>query len=512
MARRLLSLLVAVFLASRAFAQASAYYVPPRINAIYAQPMGRASEIPMYGKNKYMYFYGQKNRDESGEFAGANMYAFFSYMTGQDKGGGVNQEGSYDYGSEASSTMMLGEKVTATSFGVGRKINNKLNIEFGYTSFKGLGYGGNTRLFDTPVDTTCPDGEYWDEDFGECVSEDEDEDEYDEHDCLIGEEEWDEDAQECVAIGGDGAEPPAAAGRIGRKSSKTNMRSVFFGLDHARALVQQRRSSRPKLARAEGDGECDPEVEDCEDLEEDAKPQVTVIDGYEVSGGKITSDFISAGFIYRFDNMFSRVAGGMFRPYVGAHVGLAVNKIDDYTIRDPDEWNTWTDDAGNDLDLDGYYVDDGDDGDLLLDTPCVQEDPDADPAGYCVMYVNSDMETTFHGATTVGIGYALEAGVAIPLEDNIQIEFFWKRHDLGKVRTSGAMISKNWVTTDEMYIPADGIGCMDGFEAYSGDEEDPLICIVYGASEYQDHRVDNKSYESGKLKTTQYGMKIKYFF
>lgn len=57
-------------------------YVAPSVNSVYATQMRRVNEIPLYGKNKNMYFYNQKKRDE-GDFHDSGLYLFASYSTGK---------------------------------------------------------------------------------------------------------------------------------------------------------------------------------------------------------------------------------------------------------------------------------------------------------------------------------------------------------------------------------------------------------------------------------------------
>ena len=62
----------------------------PAINSIYATPMHRINEIPLYGKNKHTYFYGQKKKEE-GPFRDSGLYLFASFSTGNATEG-INAE------------------------------------------------------------------------------------------------------------------------------------------------------------------------------------------------------------------------------------------------------------------------------------------------------------------------------------------------------------------------------------------------------------------------------------
>jgi len=456
---------------------------PPRIHTVYSQPMSRATEIPLYGRNKYMYFYGHENNAPEGDFAGGNIYAFGYYSVGSTDDG-INMEGQYMYGSEANISM--GDKITALGLGFGRKLNSKLSIEFAYTRFNGLNYGTDTRLFDSPP-PECEDGEEWDDMLGECIAPEEDP--CDDEDFFMENEAWCE--------GDPDAEEPDF-GRA-RTLSRNNARRT--------ARAQARRAAKKERAN---DSYKNRYSED-PDRKRAAVAEGSIA-GYEVTGGAIGADFISAGLVYRFDDLFSRWMGGMIRPYVGVHVGLAIKSIENYTIHDPYEWTTWTDEDGVDLGIDGYdpFVDSGD---LLLDMDCVQDGADDIPP-MCLMNVASESQATFFGSTNIGIGYAIEAGVAIPIDNNLNLEIFAKRYTLGRVRTSGQMLQSSINLVDEFYIPdiEEAGGCIDGFDAI-GDPDAPDFCMSdFSIDEFEDTRINNRMYESGNLTATQFGIKLKYFF
>jgi len=453
----------------------------PRINTIYASPMMRTNEIPLYGKNKSTYFYNAPKEDR-GIFGDAGLYAFASYAQGPTTGGGVNLDNPYaPYGSEANDTM--GD---ATSFGVGvgRILNSNMYLELAYTSTSGMRYGNYARFFGEA------DGGGLDD---ECLDEDGND--------ICGEE--------------------LAATLSGRSNGQAVPGSAGGGAG------SRGRSSSTSLARASS-----------------PVGLAVAFDGDEVlGGGAIRSDFFSVGMQYRLDRTFGSIMGGMIKPYVAGHVGMAINTIDDYTLLSPG----WVDDG------DIYEIDDeGAANGYIWQGDCVDS--------WCDVFEYGDANVLFKGATTKNFGYALEAGLTLAIEKNFQIEFFYKWSNYGRVATSGNAIVDQYVdpvgilnmekeVTDATtcFDAAGGSGnCfgvdpnsylandnLDGFlnAALSqacitaggsnltllpgGDDlasEPPQAqCIQYGQT-FRDVEVLNRNTESGELSFRQFGVKLKYLF
>ena len=113
-------------------------YVAPQINSIYAQQMNRVSEIPLYGKNKSVYFYGQQKKDE-GPFAGSGLYMFAAFSTGKTENG-INLEHGEISNGEADANDDMGT-ATGLTLGVGRVMSNSLSVEFMYSNYSKMKYG-----------------------------------------------------------------------------------------------------------------------------------------------------------------------------------------------------------------------------------------------------------------------------------------------------------------------------------------------------------------------------------
>jgi hypothetical protein len=359
--------------------------VPPRINSVYAAPMRRTGEIPLYGRNKSMYFYNQP-KNEDGVFSGAGLYAFAAFGTGTtSEGMNLEQDILVNIGSDANDTM---GDATSFTIGVGRIMSSKLSAELFYSSFTGMSYGK-------------------------------------------------------------------------------------FSREH---------------------GEIDTETYD---EEENPIYEPTIFENYEViSGGGISSTFFGLGFQYRLDNTFGAVLGGMFKPYVGFQIGIAKNDVADYTFSDfvrgsegdvmygAEVDNAWDENAPN-----PDFIEDG----AGPDTAHEQIDFDYG-------------EVTYIGQTTSGFGYGLEAGLTMTLEGNLELDFYFKRSMLGKVKTSGTRLE----TYDEYYTDFyDNVeGCDENAKFY---DDGNTFCVM-DAGYATTHTVTPRVSESGNVVVNQYGVKIKYLF
>ena len=120
-------------------------YVAPQINSIYAQPMNRVNEIPLYGKNKNLYFYNQKKKDE-GPLSGSGLYIFAEFSTGKTNNGINIENGEADNG-EADANKDMGT-ANGITLGAGRVMSNDLNVEFMYSSYTGMKYGDWVKFYE----------------------------------------------------------------------------------------------------------------------------------------------------------------------------------------------------------------------------------------------------------------------------------------------------------------------------------------------------------------------------
>ena len=117
--------------------------VAPTINSVYATPMRRVNEIPLYGKNKNLYFYGENKKDDT-TFHDSGLYLFASYSTGKNKNGVnaeksiYNDDGVWFGGSDAHDSMGTANGFT---LGIGREMSDSMSIEFSYSKYSGMKYG-----------------------------------------------------------------------------------------------------------------------------------------------------------------------------------------------------------------------------------------------------------------------------------------------------------------------------------------------------------------------------------
>lgn len=134
--------------------KAPTYQVSPTINSVYATPMQRVNEIPLYGKNKSTYFYSQQKKQE-GMFSDSGLYLFGAFTTGTTNEG-VNIESGRAFdaageiiGSNANDSM--GDP-TGITVGFGRSMSSALSIEFMYSNYTGMKYGNYLKYNGTRVD------------------------------------------------------------------------------------------------------------------------------------------------------------------------------------------------------------------------------------------------------------------------------------------------------------------------------------------------------------------------
>ena len=188
----------------------------------------------------------------------------------------------------------------------------------------------------------------------------------------------------------------------------------------------------------------------------------------------------------------------MLKPYVGIQIGYAMNNIDNYLIEDPDGY----------LDGDFMYEEYKDEnGKIVEDMNDDCTETTGDGNDYCTQINYYDGEITYIGKNNKNFGYGLEAGFTITLENNMEIDFFYKRTMLGKVKTSGTVLSSYYTTKTIFY---DGsTGTADGCK--SGDSHDGNWCY-YTSDESLVEGVTNRNAESGDLNINEFGMKIKYMF
>lgn len=142
----------------------------------------------------------------------------------------------------------------------------------------------------------------------------------------------------------------------------------------------------------------------------------------QVSGGAITANATMLNLYYNIDSFTGYIAGGQMRPYVGIGVGLSLNTIADYVVRDAE----------------GYY-DIGDEA-----------------SGLGVMY---DVTAYHNGGTKEQFAFAAELGVTTTLSGDLSMDFFARYVNLGNMQTSGSIVLSWTEDYGEMgqYFPVDHV-------------------------------------------------------
>ncbi|MDR0366978.1 MAG: hypothetical protein LBH41_00165 [Rickettsiales bacterium] len=422
---------------------------------------------------------------------GRNKYMYFRDQKKTDEGdwsgNGLYAFASFLTGSSAGGGLNLENEydygstgnstmgdTTGLMFGFGRRVNSKLSMEISYSTFNGMRYGDWTRVLEE-------------------MEEEEEEDL-----CI------DPETGEDLCAGDEGAEGEELAASTGRRRPRGRGLSLsvarHIGPGGNRARAAEGNHARPASTMAASEY-------------------------YQVSGGDIKSDFVGVGLVYRFDNF--NLGGTSIKPYVGAHFGYASNKIDDYVVEDPDGWIIDDGEPENSESGD-YYDEDGnpDEGMFLM---CNEASP-------CVESTYYDGTARFFGETTRNFGYALEAGISIPLESNLSLDIFYRMNKFGRIATSGRVLTEYTVEEREyMYLSQANV--VDGGDpdivfdpindvpdpdrtlddvcysemGYDGVDAGGAICEAF-SDPFQDQSIRDRTVESGTMNMNVFGIKLKYTF
>ena len=128
-----------------------------------------------------------------------------------------------------------------------------------------------------------------------------------------------------------------------------------------------------------------------------------------VDGGAITANATMLNVYYNIDSYTGYIAGGSLRPYIGLGAGLSLNTIADYVVSD-----------------NNYYAELSD-----AELPLA---PDGTFSGV------SDIIAYHNGGTTEQLAFMLEGGVTTDLSGGLQVDFFVRYTNLGRVKTSGSIV------------------------------------------------------------------------
>ena len=171
------------------------------------------------------------------------------------------------------------------------------------------------------------------------------------------------------------------------------------------------------------------------------------------TGGGITSNVTNINIYYNIDSYTGNLAGGSLRPYIGIGLGLSLNTISDYIVKDPT-----------------FYS---------------ENDPKLVSQGKLTGI--SNVEAYHNGGTSEQLSYTLEGGVSTELKGGMKADFFLRYIDLGIVTTSGSIIVKQteWI--------ADG----------NGNEVESPYASVFHWTNWQ---------ESGKLGSVEIGARMRLQF
>ncbi len=372
------------------------YVTQPVINSVYATPMRRINEIPLYGKNKSMYLYdGGRVTEDENPFADSVIYMFAGFSTGPSAAG-LNSETSrinpytWAYGGGSDANDSMGD-ASGFTIGIGRRMSSILGVEFSYAQYSGMNYGTYANVISY-----------------------EEEEIYDEDDEPTGE---------------------------------------------------------------------------TEDVEYVSSNEYQVI-----KGGDISTDFIGIGLRYSLEGMFGNLLG-MFKPYVGVHVGITHNTIEDYTIKNPYE------------SVEGDSIDDVINADWLSDLEEAGE--------FFYGETKLNQQFTFIGTTSQSFGVGLEVGFTMAFGSSLELDLFYKYNSFGTIETSGEVLTTYESVVEDFYITQQLVEYVDGDCPEGYNYIQPAgsggLCVAQESYSIVQEVISNTK-ESADMNFNQFGIKAKYFF
>ena len=156
---------------------------------------------------------------------------------------------------------------------------------------------------------------------------------------------------------------------------------------------------------------------------------------YGISGGEIGSTNFSLNVYYDISPFLEEYLDHRIRPYVGGSIGLAFNRVDDYTVIDHTGYG-----------LPPYFapVTDG------------FSDANLPPEGFYGFYYADGMIQRF-GMTTRSLSWGMEAGIGMDLSANTKLDLYWRRSDWGRV-ASGDELAANYYLIWTMYPEMESYG------------------------------------------------------
>ncbi|MBQ1928060.1 MAG: hypothetical protein II179_03265 [Alphaproteobacteria bacterium] len=180
-----------------------------------------------------------------------------------------------------------------------------------------------------------------------------------------------------------------------------------------------------------------------------------------VEGGAITANTTMLNIYYNLDTYTGYLAGGSLRPYIGVGVGLSLNTIADYVVRD--DW---------------YYA--------------IIEHLSSTEGKAGLLTGVSDIYAYHNGGTNEQLAFMVEGGITTDLGGGIKLDLFARYANLGNVKTSGSIVVSQieWLST--------GTGLEDG----SGEVQADYDSVFHYTNWY----------ESGRLSLIDVGARLRLQF
>jgi len=193
------------------------------------------------------------------------------------------------------------------------------------------------------------------------------------------------------------------------------------------------------------------------------------------SGGHMTSQALMLNIHYPLPEIFEEIFGDEIVPYVGGGVGVAFNRISDYSVWD--EFGYAEEPFGSIDGEEGFYE-------------------------YDVLH-------THLGATTRAMAWNLEAGIGVKLTPKTSLDFYYRRSNYGNIQSAGLVMVEGDVYAILYPEGEDSFGnpiCDDGF-SFNGDLG---FCEAFDGT--FERFIDDFPPESGRIINNELGVRLRVRF
>ena len=207
-----------------------------------------------------------------------------------------------------------------------------------------------------------------------------------------------------------------------------------------------------------------------------------------VSGGSVKSNALMLNFQFSLNDLVKDFIGDLIVPYVGGGVGIAFNKVSDYTVFD--EYGDALIPAGTD----GYVYDSTTGEDITG-------------------FYQYDGEITHFGMTTNNVAWNIEAGLTVNIDRTTILDVYYKMANYGTIKSNN-MAYYNYETVD-IVDPTEQLNSANDYCTEEAYQEGFLYNDETGWCESEPYTQDgfvSNATEKGKIETREIGVKLRLIF